>query len=464
MKQKEESKERISIALLAKILTVLLIILISFISFGGIYVVDRNSTKNLVPDYKLGSDVYGTRNIVIKVDNSETDAEEQEVLEDTENENTSEEITEEQSEEVEEESGEKYSKDDYIKAKKIIEQRLSYMEISDYSMRLNEEDGTISIDVPENSTTDYVAQYCITPGVFVLEDEASGEVLLGNSDIKDAKVGYQTSSAGTTVYLSIEFNKDAVNKLKDISNTYIKSQDDEGNDTSKNVAMKIDDETILSSYFDEEITDGMISISLGTSTDSATIQSYLQQASNIAVFLNTDPILVKYSMEINRFVFSDIEFENEISLLIICGVIVIIAGIYMIVRYRKLGLLGTISTLGFISILLLAMRFGNVALSLSGMATIILMLIVEVVIVVNMLRAYKLGIEDNSVKNNMIRLMKKVITVLIPIVVISIVFALFSTYSLISSMGMTMFWAIITMALYNILVLGMILFNPMKKS
>ena len=444
MKQKEESKERISIALLAKILTVLLIILISFISFGGIYVVDRNSTKNLVPDYKLGSDVYGTRNIVIKVDNSETDAEEQEVLEDTENENTSEEITEEQSEEVEEESGEKYSKDDYIKAKKIIEQRLSYMEISDYSMRLNEEDGTISIDVPENSTTDYVAQYCITPGVFVLEDEASGEVLLGNSDIKDAKVGYQTSSAGTTVYLSIEFNKDAVNKLKDISNTYIKSQDDEGNDTSKNVAMKIDDETILSSYFDEEITDGMISISLGTSTDSATIQSYLQQASNIAVFLNTDPILVKYSMEINRFVFSDIEFENEISLLIICG--------------------GTISTLGFISILLLAMRFGNVALSLSGMATIILMLIVEVVIVVNMLRAYRLGIEDNFVKNNMIRLMKKVITVLVPIVVISIVFALFSTYSLISSMGMTMFWAIITMALYNILVLGMILFNPMKKS
>ena len=92
------------------------------------------------------------------------------------------------------------------------------------------------------------------------------------------------------------------------------------------------------------------------------------------------------------------------------------------------------------------------------------MLIVEVVIVVNMLRAYRLGIEDNFVKNNMIRLMKKVITVLVPIVVISIVFALFSTYSLISSMGMTMFWAIITMALYNILVLGMILFNPMKKS
>ena len=50
---------------------------------------------------------------------------------------------------------------------------------------------------------------------------------MDNNDIKSARVMYgsnntSTTSAGTTVYLEIEFNKDGAQKLENISNDYKK--------------------------------------------------------------------------------------------------------------------------------------------------------------------------------------------------------------------------------------------------
>ena len=72
--KKVKKTEKISIALLGKILTVILMVLICCISFGGIYVADRNKTKNLIEDYKFGNDLYGSRNIVIKVSNKASES------------------------------------------------------------------------------------------------------------------------------------------------------------------------------------------------------------------------------------------------------------------------------------------------------------------------------------------------------------------------------------------------------
>ena len=68
MKNKEQKKKKefISISLLGKIFTIIAILLICLISFIGIYVVDKNTVKNIIPEYILGMDVYGARNIRIK--------------------------------------------------------------------------------------------------------------------------------------------------------------------------------------------------------------------------------------------------------------------------------------------------------------------------------------------------------------------------------------------------------------
>lgn len=57
LKITKQGKE--SIKLLGNILTVIIIILLSVVSFVGIYVIDKNSMKNIIPEYKLGMDLYG---------------------------------------------------------------------------------------------------------------------------------------------------------------------------------------------------------------------------------------------------------------------------------------------------------------------------------------------------------------------------------------------------------------------
>lgn len=486
MKQAEKSREKISITVLGKILAVIIMILLCAISFGGIYVANKNSTKNLIKDYELGLDLYGGRNIVIKVDTSsdDTSSDSSNTEENTEKTSSEENAENTQNEEIQNQeanseeassdvnsetnNGEKTenettenNEENYKKAKEIIEKRLAYMQISDYIIRLNKEDGTITLNVPEDSKTDYVAQYCITPGVFKMSDKDTGEVLISNKDIKDAKVGYNTTSSGTTVYLTIEFNKDGKQKLNEISKTYVSSKDADGNDTSKKIDMKLDDETILSSYFEEEITDGIIQLSIGTATDSTTLKTYLQQASNIAIFLNTESLPLKYTMEINRFVFSNTELSDILPIvLIIAGVIGLAFTVYMIIKYKKTGLLGIISTLAFVALLLINVREGNVELTISGIFTIILMSIIEAIVVINIMKEYKKDLVDG--KNKMKELLKKTSIVLLPLLIIAITFA-FSSFSTLTSIGMIMFWAIIIMALYDILVLGMLIFRPENK-
>ena len=56
--------------------------------------------------------------------------------------------------------------------------------------------------------------------------------------------------------------------------------------TEKKITMKIDDDEIMSTSFDETITTGKIQLSVGqASTDSSTVQGYVKQAQNVATVL-----------------------------------------------------------------------------------------------------------------------------------------------------------------------------------
>lgn len=293
-KAKQNNK---TLKLLGKISTIVIILLLSLISFVGIYVKDKNTMKNVIPEYKLGTDLYGARNILIKVDDSTTtkkyDSDGNLVKDSSDGDENNENITE-----VEEKVNpdELRTADNYEAVKNIIEARLKYMKVEDYLLRFDESTGDISLEVSENSSTDYIAQYTITKGEFKIVDNDTSEVLLTNADLKEAKVQYSTSTSGTTVYLTIEFNQDAVEKLRDISKTYVSSTDTDGNTTTKKIKMTLDDSTIITTYFQEEISTGIIQLSMGTSTSTSEIQTNIQSASNMAVLLNTDPMPLTYTM------------------------------------------------------------------------------------------------------------------------------------------------------------------------
>lgn len=455
-KAKQNNK---TLKLLGKISVVVIILLLSLISFAGIYVKDKNAMKNVIPEYKLGTDLYGARNILVKVDDSTTtkkyDSNGNLVENSSDKDENNENITE-----VEEKVNpdELRTAENYETVKNIIEVRLKYMNVEDYLLRFDESTGNISLEVPENSSTDYIAQYTITKGEFKIVDNDTSEVLLSNADLKEAKVQYSTSTSGTTVYLTIEFNKDAVEKLKNISNTYISSTDAEGKTTTKKIKMTLDDSTIISTYFQEEISTGIIQLSMGTSTNTSEIQSNIQSASNMAVLLNTDPMPLTYTMETNRFVYSDITAETLKIVIVGLCIVALIMAICMVIKFKKNGLMGVIADIGFTAVLLLAIRYGNVEISLAGIFAIAIAVIVEYIVTGLILNEYSKKCEKEILIKNIKHLMGRIAICLVPFVVMAVTFALIS-WEEIASIGMILFWAIIIMIIYNTLMLVLKIFE-----
>lgn len=460
-KAKQNNK---TLKLLGKISVVVIILLLSLISFAGIYVKDKNAMKNVIPEYKLGTDLYGARNILVKVDDSTTtkkyDSNGNLVENSSDKDENNENITE-----VEEKvnSDELRTAENYETVKNIIEARLKYMNVEDYLLRFDESTGNISLEVPENSSTDYIAQYTITKGEFKIVDNDTSEVLLSNADLKEAKVQYSTSTSGTTVYLTIEFNKDAVEKLKNISNTYISSTDSEGKTTTKKVKMTLDDSTIISTYFQEEISTGIIQLSMGTSTNTSEIQSNIQSASNMAVLLNTEPMPLTYTMETNRFVYSDITAETLKIVIVGLCIVALIMAICMVIKFKKNGLMGVIADIGFTAVLLLAIRYGNVEISLAGIFAIAIAVIVEYLVTRLILNEYSKKCEKEILIKNIKHLMGRIAICLVPFVVMAVTFALIS-WEEIASIGMILFWAIIIMIIYNALILGLKTFESTNEN
>ena len=419
--KKKKQNNKISLKILGRILTIIIIMLVSLGSFVGIFKLEQNAMKNIIPDYELGMDLYGARHIVAKVD--DTNAEDMRTY------------------------------DNYIKSKEIIEERLKFLEISDYLVRLDDATGEIDIEIPEDATTDYFAEYTGMQGKFTMTDDETSEVLLDNNSLKKASIQYGTSSAGTTVYLVIEFNKEGSSKLQEVSKTYIKSTDSEGNDTTKKVKMSIDDQTIMTTYFGEEMTDGIMQIPLGTTTDATDIQNYLKQASNISVFLNTEPLPIKYSVDINRFEYSDItENTLKIATIVLASIFAIML-IYMIIKYKANGILGALANVGFLALLLLAIRYGKVTLTLTGIAGIAIATIIEYVITMLVIKQYNKDTDEATVNKNVKNVMSNSGKTIAPILIMSVIFALIK-WEQIASIGMVLFWAILIMVVYNAIILA----------
>ena len=416
--------------ILGRILTIIIIMLVSLGSFVGIFKLEQNAMKNIIPDYELGMDLYGARHIVAKVD--DTNAEDL------------------------------LTYDNYIKSKEIIEERLKFLEISDYLVRLDDATGAIDIEIPEDATTDYFVEYTGMQGKFTMTDDETSEVLLDNNSLKKASIQYGTSSAGTTVYLVIEFNKEGSSKLQEVSKTYIKSTDSEGNDTTKKVKMSIDDQTIMTTYFGEEMTDGIMQIPLGTTTNATDIQNYLKQASNISVFLNTEPLPIKYSVDINRFEYSDItENTLKIATIVLASIFAIML-IYMIIKYKANGILGALANVGFLALLLLAIRYGKVTLTITGIAGIAIATIIEYVITMLVIKQYNKDTDEATVNKNVNNVMSNSAKTIAPILIMSVIFALIK-WEQIASIGMVLFWAILLMIVYNAIILATKFYITKKK-
>lgn len=445
---------------LKRTLIILVIILLALISFGGIFIQKTKFVENILPEFKLGAELSGTRNIGLVVSTA-TDT----IIYDKDGNVVEKEGEETTKQEVPVNPTETLTEENYRLAKEVIEKRLNSIKAVDanlnvkkavdyYEIKQNEQNGNIVVKIPENSDTDMVLQYMAIKGTFNVVDEQNN-VLMNNSDIKKAQVVYNSTDSGISVYLTIQFNKEGTQKLKDISNTFIKTTDEEGKETTKKISIKIDNTTVLSTYFSEEISTGMIQLTFGTaSSKSEDLRNYVQEANNLATLLNTGNLLIAYTVDENRYILPDISNETFFVPAIIVLSIMVIAVLFLIIKYRVKGILGALSFTGYIASLLIIIRLTNVVVSIEGMVGILISIALNYVFIVYLLNGKKKEEQEFTYKQGFINFL----FVLIPIAVTTIIFS-FISWIPIYSFGMTMFWGIVLIMLYNVILTKPLLFT-----
>ena len=445
-------KENKNIMKNIKILTIiLLIVLVSMIGFFGIYKQNKNQMSNIVKDYSYAMDLNGARTLKLVL-NSE---------------NSDEEKTEE----------------NYQKAKTIIEKRLKKLGVEEYKIALNSENGEMIIQMPENTSTDSIVSNLTTVGKFEIIDSETNEVLLDNNSIQSSSVLYNTTTSGTSVYLEIAFNKEGKSKLEEVSKTYVKSKNtttsennkstentttedtnsseetntttDTTTSTEKKITMKIDDKEIMSTYFEEPITTGKIQLSVGSaSTDTTTLNGYIQQAQNVATELDCGKLPVKYDLEKNQYILSNISKQDLTYIVIAITVIAVIAIIILTIKYKSNGLLTGIAYVGFTALYLLLIRYTNVTISIESIFAIAIVLILNYIFTAMLLYNIKKLKEEkteNVMNESISKTYIKFFNRIIPICIMVVAFC-FVKWTPMSSFGMTAFWGIVMIAIYNAVV------------
>lgn len=463
-----------------KILTlVLAIVLVTMVAFIGIYVTIQNRMENKVKDYSYMMDLNGGRNIILEVDNgNKTNIKDSEGKEVKDTENLSDEELKEKGyikEETPYNSEDSLNINNYKKCKEILTRRLKELKVQEYNIKLDEDNGNIVLDIPENDNTDSIVSELIPTGKFEIVDSETKEVLINNDDLKLVNVMYgsdnssnSATSTGTVVYLNIEFTKDGARKLEDITNKYVKvetantetkedGENAENITTEKKISLMIDDDEMLSTSFEEPIKTGKMQLSIGRAAkDNDTLKGYISQASNMATVLNNGKMPVKYTVHDNQYIQSDIT-NNELSMIVyVMLAIVVVTLLFLIIKYRVIGALGAISYIGLASLFLLLIRYTNVDLSIQGILGIALTLVLNYVFIYKLVSKIKnVKIKELSVSSKIKETYKEFFVRILPICIAVIIFC-FAGWATISSFGMVMFWGIVLIAIYNAIVTNLL--------
>lgn len=402
-----------------KLTIVLIVLLMCLVSFAGVYMQKQNRMENIIKDYKLGMNLSGYREARLTT----TD-------------------------------GQELTKEKVIQTKKILETRLEELGAKDYTLRANEGTGEIVLEIEENSNTDKIISNIYQVGNFKIVDNDNEEkVLLTKENLKQVSVKYNTTEKGTIVYLDIEFTEEGAKILEELStNTYktiektenTTTEDAENTEKSEEVKqpkikMMIDNNTMITTSFDEPFTIGTMQLSLNSaSTDGKIIQTAIDNGLTISTILNNEPLAMEYKVTTNQYVYSEITEEMLIGFSVIVAIIVLVAIILLVIKYKMLAVYAGISLIGFMSLYLLIIRYANVILTLEGIAGILLILWLNYLLIKVMLK-----------KLNAIEAYKEFFTEMIPVIIAIVVFS-FISWTNIASFGMIMFWGLLLTVPYHL--------------
>lgn len=363
---------------LMKVLLVLLAILVIIIAFVGIYLPKLNKLSNIIPDYKLGSEIDGIMEYRFSVDNSEN---EKQVYVDSEGNVRGEVVKQENSATAEGEEAttpendtgfnietrkvkaneeEALTKENFEKSKEIIEKRLKNAEATEYAIRMNDVTGEMVVELSKNDNIDYLYEVALNAkGAFQVIDSQTGVILIDKSHLKNASQvsNYDEKTSTYTVYLQLELDEEGANLLREISKKYIKYTDDSGEEKTDYISVQVDGSDIRKTYFAEEYTSSTLNIPISSGVQASDLNTYAKTVSDIAYTLNNEEIPITYKVN-NEGIFVKSNINDNASLIFKIAVIatLVVATVIFIVKYKFKGLLASILNAALIGLVIIVLK------------------------------------------------------------------------------------------------------------
>lgn len=351
------------------------------------------------------------------------------------------------------------TEDNYKISKNMIEGYLKAANISEYKIKENEKTGQIIVSVPEtkkiaNLTSDpitdetsdtqrakSVESILSTTGSFEVKDSITGKVYLTEKHIKEAKANiYQ----GYGVILDIKLNDEGKKILSDVSRKYVQEEKD-GKKYEKKATVTVAGMELVKATFAEPMDEGLMQINLGNGygKNKDVITAIYGEAKRLENALKVGKTPIKYNVEQKTSgIKENINYKNAKIILIVILTVMLILALSLVFKYGLKGLYAMLVNISFVVILLLAIRYTDVVVTIPSLTSVVVAYVLEYVILFKYLKNMKN--ETYEISDEVVDTLKYTFILIISSIVLS-----FSHNVLLSSFAMTLFIAIILLFTHN---------------
>ncbi len=446
---KLKTRKKLSLALM-----VLICILIIFVGFVGIYRKDLNTYSNIIPNYKLASDLKGATILELKVsdekntvyhDKDGNKVDESKITDENEKDYTK--------EEVDVNSKESLTEENYKKSLEIFKERLKFLQVDQYSMDLDSKSGKIVLTFEDDYPED-VESILPMEGKLEIIDSNTSDVILDYANVKSAEANYAQTEDGYTVYMDLKLTEDGIEKIKDIDKYKTDEtqgeESEENKDTANKLKVKFDSEEIEEVSFDDiSLNKNILRITiLKNSNNTSSVNSKMNLLTVVSKLFNIGKTPVVYAIDAEEFVKTTIETKCVYGLVLFAVSIIVLIGIYFVIKYKFSGVLAIIGMATNVSLITILARITNITISLNSFAAVMGLIVLNTYLVSNILKEGQ-NTERTFSQNIKTAYIKSIDLIIISLIIFA-VFA-FNSMTVISSMGLLLFWGWLVVMLGNLL-------------
>ena len=448
---------------------VIIMLLIIAIGFFGVYAKNKGIWSNVLPKYNLGMELAGYQELHFELDTTEETKNvyvdengnyKGDVLEDTssttEDSNVAKELDVDgkykvESRTIRKNDPSKINIENFEKTKKIIQNRLEKYDSYEYNIRQDSVTGKIVLELPDDEDLDLKLSLVSTIGKISFVDSKTGLILLDDTNLKMASPYTRTNENGEyEVYLQLDFDEVGKEILKDMTAKYVPVVDAEGNTTTPYVEVRLDNQPMISTHFQEAIETGTVHVPMGNvTTDITEYNELFLSVSEIASLINEENLPLQYVLTDEVSVQSRVTNNEKIIATIVYAVLTVIVSLYMIIKYKTEGLRQALFTIAYVAALSIVFRYTNVLITYNSLIALFGIIVINYIFAIKLLN--KLKTEENR-KVALKETLKELYLTIIPVCIVAVIFT-FMSAAIINSVGTTIFWGLLVQLLFSLITL-----------